>query len=104
MIIDQGLGASSLNTQRINVDKNNPEFLAEMPVLAIADDAAAANFETHLLVADYADAYTDDAAAAYYITYVADYDAGDAAAAPSPKSPLPRADYGDAAAASPSKL
>ena len=68
-------------------------------MLAIADDAAAANFETHLLVADYADAYTDDAAAAYYITYVADYDAGDAAAAPSPTSPLPRADYGDAAAA-----
>ena len=50
-------------------------------MLAIADDAAAANFEIHLLVADYADAYTDDAAAAYYITYVADYDASDAAAA-----------------------
>jgi hypothetical protein len=70
MIIDQWPGASNSNTQRIDVHKNNPEFLAEIPVLAIADDAAAANYETHVSVADYADADADDAADAYYITNV----------------------------------
>ena len=75
-----------------------------------ANDDAAAYYETHVSVADHgdadaaaaadgsmdaaiteeaiadaaahdADAEADDAAATYYITYVADYDAGDAAAA-----------------------